>query len=155
MYWEKRHHVFELFCLADQTIKHSIGKRVEKTGVYRSQHRLLMLLGKHPDLSQGEIAECLDISPAAVAVSLKKLEKAGYIKRQSHERDSRINHVAVTQKGRETIEVSIVCFREMEDALLKDFSENELEELERYFERIIQNGERYCQSFSKQDDRKG
>lgn len=155
MYWEKQHHVFELFCLTDQTIKRCIGKRVEETGVYRSQHRILMLLGGHPDLSQAEIAELLDISPAAVAVSLKKLEKAGFIVRQSHKEDNRINHVAVTEKGKETIEISIACFREMESAVLKDFTPEEMEVLEQCFRRIIQNGEEYYQSLLNQENRKG
>ena len=90
------HQVIHLFRYTDQCLKRMIGRKVEGTGLYRSQHRLLMILGKHPDCSQTAIAEKMDISPSAVAVTLKKLEKGGYISRQCHQHDNRVNEVVVT-----------------------------------------------------------
>jgi DNA-binding MarR family transcriptional regulator len=113
---------------------------------------MLMILGCHPEISQTELAEKLEISPAAVAVSLKKLEKAGYISRQAVESDNRVNHVAVTEKGRLTIEVSVQYFKEMENALMKDFTMEEMETLEKFFRRIILNGEAYYMNLLKQEE---
>ena len=140
---EIQHKLVNLIRLSDRSVKRSIEKRVEGTGVYRSQHRLLMNLGRNPECSQTELAEKLEISPAAVAVSLKKLEKAGYIIRQSKESDNRINHIAVTQKGRETIDVSICYFKELELALFQDFTEEEMKTLETLLGKVIDNGEKY------------
>ncbi len=56
--------------------------------------------------SQKELAAHLEVSPAAVAVSLKKLEAEGYITRSATEDDSRINEITITPKGREIIEES-------------------------------------------------
>lgn len=145
------HHVIDLFRCADHTVKRSISKAVEKTGVYRSQHRLLMILGKHPECSQSEIAEILNVSPAAVTVSLKKLEKGGYISRQSHENDNRINQIKVTEKGREAIDLSIEQFRMIDGALLAGFSDEELSLLEGFLARIIENGAAYYQELSGQE----
>ena len=111
-----------------------------------------MILGKHPDCSQSAIAEKLEISPAAVAVSLKKLEKAGYISRQCDEADNRMNHVVVTPKGKEVINQSIIYFQEVEDAMFKDFSEEEMETMEKFFIRFIQNGDDYYQDMLKQEE---
>lgn len=141
-----QHQIINLFRQADQSLKRVISKKVKDTGIYRSQHRLLMLLGKHPECSQTELAEKMDISPAAVAVSLKKLEKGGYINRQSNAEDNRINQVEVTEKGKKAIAVSILYFQEVETAMFKDFSAGEMEEIKHYFERIIKNGEDYYQS---------
>lgn len=146
---EKRHQVINFFRQADQSIKRAIDRKVSDTGVYRSQHRLLMMLGKHPDSSQTDIAEMLDISPSAVAVSLKKLEKAGYISRQCNEVDNRINHVVITEKGKRAIKKSIIYFQEMEDAMLEGFSVEEMELLSSFFERIIENGDRYYRDLSE------
>lgn len=146
---ELQHSIINLFRQSDQTMKRVISKKVEKTGIYRSQHRLLMILGKHPDCSQTMIAEKLEISPAAVAVSLKKLEKSGYISRQCDEDDNRMNHVVVTDRGREAIDKSIICFREIEDALFEGFSEKELEQYSTFLKRIISNGENYYQRLLK------
>lgn len=148
---EQRHRTINLFRAADQMVKRSISKRVEDTGVYRSQHRLLMILGKHPECSQTELAEMLDISSAAVAVSLKKLEKAGYVSRQCHENDNRVNHVVITEEGWKVIDVSIRYFRELEEAFFKGFSEEDMKQLEKFFTHIIRNGEDYYQSLLKQE----
>lgn len=148
---KQRQRMINLFRIADQTIKRSISKKVEDTGVYRSQHRLLMILGKHSECSQTELAEMMDISPAAVAVSLKKLEKAGYVSRQCHQDDNRVNQLAVTPKGWKLIDISIEYFKEMEEAFFGDFSQEELEQLESYFTRIIKNGENYYESLLKQE----
>ncbi|MDE5907330.1 MAG: MarR family transcriptional regulator [Lachnospiraceae bacterium] len=149
---EIEHQIINLFRQMDQSLKRAISKKVKDTGIYRSQHRLLMFLGKHPDCSQTELAEKMDISPAAVAVSLKKLEKGGYINRQSHAEDNRINHVEVTEKGKGAISVSIQYFKEIENAMLKDFSAQELDNLKHYLERIIQNGENYYESLVRKPE---
>ena len=120
--------------------------------MYRSQHRLLMILGKHPDCSQTELAERLEISPAAVAVSLKKLEKSGFISRQCQKNDNRVNQVVITEKGWEIIDQSVQYFKEMDKAFLKDFSLEELKQLEAFLARMIKNGEDYYQALLKQEE---
>ena len=141
-----RHQIIHLFRCTDQSLKRVIGKKVEGTGLYRSQHRLLMILGNHPDSSQTAIAEKMEISPPAVAVTLKKLEKGGYISRQCQVQDNRVNEVVVTQKGQEAIDKSVACFQEVEAAILAGFSEEEMEQLKSFLKRMIANGESYYRS---------
>ena len=148
---EQKHRIIHLMGVTDRTLKRSISKKVENTGVFRSQHRLLMILGKHPDCSQTELAERLEISSAAVAVSLKKLEKSGFISRQCQENDNRVNQVVITEKGWEIIDQSVQYFKEMENAFLSDFSEEELKQLQSFLERMIKNGEDYYQTLIKQE----
>ena len=115
------------------------GKKVNHTGVYQSQHRLLMHLNHHPNCSQVEIARELEISPAAVAVSLKKLESGGYITREITESDSRTHRVTITKKGRSVIERSEQMFWETEKAMFEGFSEEEMQSLQQFLERIYEN----------------
>ena len=91
----------------------------------------------------------MEISPPAVAVTLKKLEKGGYISRQCLEEDNRVNEVVVTEKGRQAISESIVCFQEVESAILKGFSDQEMEQLSGFLQRMIANGEDYSRSSAK------
>ena len=65
-----------LFRRTDRQLRRCIEKKVNHTGVYQSQHRLLMHLNHHPNCSQIEIAREMEISPAAVAVSLKSWKAA-------------------------------------------------------------------------------
>jgi DNA-binding MarR family transcriptional regulator len=63
--------------------------KVKTTGLYGTQHRILMHLACRYMLpSQKELADHLQITPAAVTGALKKLEADGYIeKRLGHETD--------------------------------------------------------------------
>lgn len=148
-----QHQIVNLFRRSDQVIRSSIECRVKDTGLHRSQHRLLMILGRHPDCSQTMLAGKLEVSPAAVAVALKKLEKSGYIERQSVESDNRMNHVVVTAKGMEAIRLSCVYFQEVESALLDGFSKEDLEVLEGFLKKIIQNGENFYRPVSKKNSK--
>ena len=98
-----------------------------------------MYLNHHPNCSQVEIARELEISPAAVAVSLKKLESGGYITRETTESDSRTHRVTITQKGRSVIERSEQMFWETEKAMFEGFSEEEMQSLQQFLERIYEN----------------
>ena len=51
--------------------------RLDGTGVYRSQHQILMFVSDNPNVSQKELARMYGVSGATIAVSLKKLEKGG------------------------------------------------------------------------------
>ena len=55
--------------------KKYLDRKVSYTGVYPTQHRLLMELNLNPGMSQIGLAEKFGVSAAAIAVSLKKLEK--------------------------------------------------------------------------------
>ena len=47
------------------------------------------------------------VSGATMAVSLKKLEKGGYINRLVDQHDNRCNQICITEKGREVVEESV------------------------------------------------
>jgi len=81
-------------------------KFLDETGVYQAQHRLLMEIFRNPDASQNDIARSMDVSAATIAVSLKKLEKGGYIKRETVEEDNRFNKITITEKGNKVVEQS-------------------------------------------------
>ena len=118
-------------------------RRLSVTGVYRSQHKILMCISDNPNISQKELAEKKDVSTSAIAVSLKKLEKGGYIKRLVDEKDNRCNQLCITEKGRQVIEDSHPIFHEVELAMFAGFSKEEYETLERMLDRIYENLKKY------------
>ncbi|HOP75205.1 MAG TPA: MarR family transcriptional regulator [Bacillota bacterium] len=98
---------------------------LDETGVYQAQHRLLMEISHQPNASQAEIARSMDISPATIAVSLKKLEKGGYIQRVMDETDNRFNQITITEKGNRVVEQSKQIFETTEGKVLEGFTEEE------------------------------
>lgn len=105
----------------------AVDKKLKELNIHRSQHILLINIAHENGLiSQKKIAQMLEISPAAVAMSLKKLENSGYITRQVSNEDGRVNHIAITEKGREIIEKSEEIFAYIDNAVLKDIDTESL-----------------------------
>lgn len=131
----------EIFRRTDYMLRRCIGKKLRTLDeeIYRSQHRLLMTLGKNPNCSQNELALILDVSPAAVAVSLGKLEKSGYITRVTSADDRRSNQVAISEKGNRVIRNSIKLFDEVESTMFRDFSEEEVHQFQGFLQRACRN----------------
>jgi len=89
--------------------------------------------------SQRELARQVRVSPATVAVSLKTLERDGYVERSADDRDARRNRVHLTDKGRRTVEVCAAVFRSVDEKMLSGFSDGEREQLTGFFRRMLEN----------------
>jgi len=98
---------------------------LDETGVYHAQHRLLMEISRNPSASQKDIARSMDVSGATIAVSLKKLEKGGYIKKEMDEGDNRLNQITITEKGNRVVEQSKQIFDSIDRMVFEGFNEAE------------------------------
>lgn len=112
----------------------------ERTGLGRTAHRMLMILSDNPDgCSQIQLAEILDVSAAAVAVTLKKMENDGYIMRSASPLDSRLNTAVLTEKGKNVVMQSHKAFGEIDNAMFSGFSDDEMYNFEQYIARLQDN----------------
>ena len=129
-----------------------IEARVRSLGIHPSQHVLLMHLsqmGRFP--SQAQIAEELDISPASVARTLKRLETGGYIERCGSDVDGRRNEIAISKKGEEMVRRSKEIFSVLEADSFAAFSPEELEQMEALMQKMMNNLRRMEQGGSIQE----
>lgn len=119
-----------LLMLTDRLHRAAIEAQIDKLGIHRSQHFVLMSLAhKNGELTQTEIANMLDISPAAVTVTLQKLEKSGLIERQTSESDARTKIIKLTEEGKKTVAKTHELFLEVDDAMCGSMTEQELDAL--------------------------
>ena len=117
--------------------------QVSGLGVHHSQHRMLMHLSKYEKIpSQKDISDALRISPAAVAVTLKRLEKDGYIERSMTDEDNRRNEIRITDEGRRMVEVSRCIFEGSDGVMFEGLSHEEISSFASMLERITQNLEK-------------
>ena len=124
---EAVHRTIHDFMYTDRLHRAAIERAISTLGIHRSQHRMLVHLWRAGgELSQGALAKELDISPAAVAVTLGKLERAGYIRRVSDSADGRRKTIAVTPEGEELLRVSRSAFDEVDLAMFSALSDEEL-----------------------------
>ena len=107
-----------------------------------SHPRILFMLLHHPDRvysSQKEIAEFLGVRPATVAVSLRRMEAHGLLRKVQDEQDLRRNHIVLTEKGRERFEGCVAAFKEIDLGMFRGFSQEEREILGGYYRRMRDN----------------
>lgn len=118
-----------IFMLVSFAIKHRkvMQSLLDKTGVYQAQHYLLMVISSNQYASQKELADSLEISTATVAVSLKKLENGGYIKKVMDEDDNRLNKIVITEKGNKVVEQSREIFKLRDEKIFHGFTDNEMD----------------------------
>ena len=101
---------------------------------------ILMYLCRCKDkISQKDIAEHFEISPAAVAVSLKKLESGGYIMRRSAENDNRFNEIEITDKGKEIVEYSKNSFEVIDSKTFEGITDDNKQKLADLLDKVICN----------------
>ena len=140
-YESRKHKLIEKYIMANKLHKIYLERELNKSGVFRSQHQILMYIARYPNASQKEIADRQHVSTATIAVSLKKLEKGGYISRSADKQDNRFNQISITPKGQSVVEGSFKIFKKVEDSIFKGFSEEELDQFEGFLDRVRLNME--------------
>jgi len=100
-------------------------QKLSKHGITTTQCALLHVLWERDGLKGIELGERLRIDGATITGMLDRLEQNGIIERRPDSRDRRINLIFVTDKGKE-LEVPVKeVLKEVEDAVLSGFTEEE------------------------------
>lgn len=116
-----------------------VTKSALKVGLHFGQPMILEYVIEHDSCTQKELAAAMHISPASVATTLKRIEKAGLITRSHDCDDTRKNHVSVTEKGVNALkEYRKICDAADED-MFRGFSDEERETLHNLLVRLHRN----------------
>lgn len=112
---------------------------MEQSSLYRGQGLMLLFIADHDGQTHSEIAERLNISPAAATKVIKRLEKEGYLQRQSDDNDERISRVFLRKEGRAIIEEIYTSFKRLDKKTFEGFSDEDLDKFHEYLTRILNN----------------
>lgn len=119
--------------------------------VHPTQFPILNSLKQLGDCNQCELARSLDTSPASIAVSIKRMEKMGYLIKRPDPTDRRYNRIVLTPQGRLAAEQSEKMLAEIMQQKLSGFSDEELKQYNSYLRRIKDNLERYKKELSAEE----
>ena len=130
----------------NQAHRAAVQTELNAAGLREVGHPMLMSIlqsaEKDPDgqcQAQRELADLLHVSPAAVANSLKCLERDGYIRREPWQKDARRNRVLLTEKGAAAVEGCRDVFRRVYDRMMAGFSPEERAQLMDFQRRMLNN----------------
>lgn len=91
--------------------------------------------------TQKELADMLGISAPTVAVSIKRMVKAGILEKTQDSTDLRRNFITITPKGSDLIDQTIQAFNQIDKDVFEGFTQSELDILASYYRRMLANVE--------------
>jgi DNA-binding MarR family transcriptional regulator len=109
------------------------------------QPMILSILSQQEDgtiESQKELARRLRVSPATVTVSLRSMERDGYIKKLSNAEDLRCKPITITEKGRNAAQLIDQVFEILDHGMYRDFGDEDRAHIASFYRRMIENLER-------------
>lgn len=98
----------------------------EQLGLYRGQAFLLRVLSKKDGLTHSEIAEILEISPAAATKVIKRMEQSHFIVRKPDKKDERVSRVFIQEAGMAIVNRADDLFVQLNQIMFEGFSEEDL-----------------------------
>lgn len=127
----------------DRMYMNCINLQLDKHGLKDvSNPRILFILRYEMEdmkASQNEIGDAIGISPSTVAISIKRMEKAGILCKLQDKNDLRRNVITLTEKGIKFLDEVSDLFDKIDENVFNGFSKSELDQLKKFYFRMICN----------------
>ncbi len=85
--------------MASKLLRNRFNKVAGEEGLFSGQHHIIITLRHEEGITLSRLAEILGITPATASVSVKRMEKAGFIEKKPDENDARTIRLYLTEKG--------------------------------------------------------
>lgn len=112
---------------------------LERLGIGPGQMPVLGELSHRGQMTQRELAEHARVTAATISGTLKRMERAGLVKRSSDASDARVSIVRLTDKGAACSDEAVRLFTRADTRMLDGFSEEEMAQLLGFFQRMRDN----------------
>ena len=120
--------------------KANMDARVSRYDVTPAQTHVLLYLQQHSGrVPQHELAEFLRVKPSTVNGVLDRMEEKGLVRRSVSGSDARRRLITLTEKGAEQQALFQQSFLDVEEAMVRGFTQEERETLCALLDRVIQN----------------
>ncbi len=133
----------QLFHVLERKHHAAVDSLLSQNGIANiGQPVILSILSQQEDgtiQSQKELARKLRVSPATVTVSLKSMERDGYVKKLSNAEDLRCKPISITEKGMRAARLIDEVFETLDHGMYQGFSPEELEQISDFYRRMIDN----------------
>lgn len=98
-----------------------------KHGLYHGQSHLLQTIAKGDGIVQRDLAELIDMRPPSITEAIGRMEELHYIWRKQDEKDQRLMHIYLTDKGKEIVKDTVLAEQKFADTLFEGLTEEEIE----------------------------
>ena len=129
---------FEVMHIYRRMLQHG-SQAMERMNIGVGQFPILRLLGENGTMTQRQIAEEIRVTPATICGTMKRMEKAGLIRREPNANDGRVNCISLTDEGRARMTEAKAAIDQSHSEMLAGFSQEELQMLYGFVRRMGEN----------------
>lgn len=121
------HALKRIMHLNRQLLTHTMAE----SGGHPAQAACLRVIARHESITQRDLGEALQVSPAALSTMLQRIERQGLIERWPDETDQRLMRIKLTDEGRTLKAKFGEAHRDYIDVAITPLSEEDRAELAR------------------------
>ena len=119
--------------------KNYFNQVVSEEGLFAGQHHIIMMLERVGCATVSQIAEEMRTTSATASVSIKRLEKAGFVEKRSNESDARITKIYLTDKALAVTQRIKAKMDEAEESLTQGLTQEEKYLLSDLLDKVVNN----------------
>lgn len=121
---------------ANRYVQNHLDKRYRPLEISGYDHVYITLACRNPGISQKDLKRYLTVDQSNITRNVIRLEKSGFIRRERDEKDKRVWRIYLTEKSQKNYQTIVQIFDDLQDEILKDFTQEEKENLSDYLIRI-------------------
>ena len=125
-------------------IRKVFNQAVVEQGLFSGQQDILFNIIENEGITLGELAGRLRVATATASVSVKRMEKAGFIVKKEDENDARIIRLYPTEKAKKAPEKIREHMDSLEDVINKNMTDEQIYQLSNLLDIAIKNMEKEC-----------
>lgn len=125
-------------CLS-RLIRQAFNEAVAEQGLFSGQQEIVLLLVENEGITLSALAKKLEVSAATASVSIKRMEKAGFITKKPDRNDARIIRLYPTEKAKAAPKNIKIKMESLEAIMSKSLSESDREKLSDLLDTAIVN----------------
>ncbi len=127
------------FSVLARHMRRRFDQQMAEMGVTRSQWTMIAVVSRNPGSTQRSIADALEMSEASAGRLVDRLCADGLLQRVERDDDRRARAVYLTKRAEPLLAKISDIAKESEVHVFRGFSEDELNQLEQFIERLARN----------------
>lgn len=124
----------------------------ERFGLTSAKWKIIAVLSIKEGITQKHIADMLFVEAPTLVSVIDKMEKDGYVRRESDSNDRRNNLIFMTKKSKDIVDPIIDSILEIRNMGLDKISKKDMEAAKKVLSQIITNTEKFISQKGEKTD---
>lgn len=120
-------------------IRKSFNEALAEQGLFSGQQDILFAITQNEGITLSDLAGALGVASATASVSVKRMEKAGFIKKKADKNDARIIRLYPTEKAKKAPDKIKEHMDALEDTINEGMTPEQIEQLSALLDLAINN----------------